>query len=272
MINGKKIVIVLPAYNAGQTLEITYKEIPFDIVDEVVTESPLPGFITPDQLPPTQGFRIEIGLVLRQSRKSRGTGIKRASGNSGELLVDPLGHIIQEKVVLDVVGSPEQMVLDHLGIPNGDVSGQSQPVISDGGPPVILGDEGLGHQDLHPGHVHIAVFGIETDGEFHPSQSDGQGIHGVVFNMPPVETDLEIPLLAKIPGNGLGAQVPTLKLLVGIEGDFRELESSLFASRNQPLVILRLQVGLGKGTVDVYTVHLVCGDWQNPKGPEEPPC
>ncbi len=36
MINGKKIVIVLPAYNAGQTLERTYKEIPFDIVDEVV--------------------------------------------------------------------------------------------------------------------------------------------------------------------------------------------------------------------------------------------
>jgi len=36
MINGKKIVVVLPAYNAGQTLEITYKEIPFDIVDEVV--------------------------------------------------------------------------------------------------------------------------------------------------------------------------------------------------------------------------------------------
>jgi glycosyltransferase involved in cell wall biosynthesis len=36
MIKGKKIVIVLPAYNAGQTLERTYKEIPFDIVDEVV--------------------------------------------------------------------------------------------------------------------------------------------------------------------------------------------------------------------------------------------
>jgi len=36
MINGKKIVVVLPAYNAGQTLEITYNEIPFDIVDEVV--------------------------------------------------------------------------------------------------------------------------------------------------------------------------------------------------------------------------------------------
>lgn len=36
MINGKKIVIVLPAYNAEQTLEQTYSEIPFDIVDEVI--------------------------------------------------------------------------------------------------------------------------------------------------------------------------------------------------------------------------------------------
>ncbi|GAB1373003.1 glycosyltransferase family 2 protein [Candidatus Kapaibacterium sp.] len=36
MINNKKIVIVLPAYNAAQTLKQTYNEIPFDIVDEVV--------------------------------------------------------------------------------------------------------------------------------------------------------------------------------------------------------------------------------------------
>ncbi|MFT4680193.1 MAG: glycosyltransferase involved in cell wall biosynthesis [Granulosicoccus sp.] len=36
MINGKKVVVVLPAYNAEQTLEATYAEIPFDIVDEVV--------------------------------------------------------------------------------------------------------------------------------------------------------------------------------------------------------------------------------------------
>jgi len=36
MLNGKKIVIVLPAYNAALTLERTYKEIPFDIVDDVV--------------------------------------------------------------------------------------------------------------------------------------------------------------------------------------------------------------------------------------------
>lgn len=36
MINGKKIVVVLPAYNAALTLKRTYDEIPFDIVDEVV--------------------------------------------------------------------------------------------------------------------------------------------------------------------------------------------------------------------------------------------
>lgn len=36
MINGKKIVVVLPAYNAELTLRKTYNEIPFNIVDEVV--------------------------------------------------------------------------------------------------------------------------------------------------------------------------------------------------------------------------------------------
>jgi glycosyltransferase involved in cell wall biosynthesis len=36
MINGKRIVVVLPAYNAAKTLEMTYREIPMDIVDDVV--------------------------------------------------------------------------------------------------------------------------------------------------------------------------------------------------------------------------------------------
>jgi glycosyltransferase involved in cell wall biosynthesis len=36
MIKGKKIVVVMPAYNAELTLEQTYKEIPRDIVDEVI--------------------------------------------------------------------------------------------------------------------------------------------------------------------------------------------------------------------------------------------
>ncbi|HWB63685.1 MAG TPA: glycosyltransferase family 2 protein [Chitinophagales bacterium] len=36
MYNNKKVVVVLPAYNAEKTLEQTYREIPFDIVDEVI--------------------------------------------------------------------------------------------------------------------------------------------------------------------------------------------------------------------------------------------
>ena len=36
MIKDKKIVVVLPAYNAELTVESTYNEIPFDIVDEVI--------------------------------------------------------------------------------------------------------------------------------------------------------------------------------------------------------------------------------------------
>ena len=36
MIRGKKIVVVMPAYNAEKTLEQTYREIPMDVVDEVI--------------------------------------------------------------------------------------------------------------------------------------------------------------------------------------------------------------------------------------------
>ncbi|HBE43637.1 MAG TPA: glycosyl transferase family 2 [Bacteroidales bacterium] len=36
MVNQKKIVVVLPAFNAEKTIEKTYNEIPFDFVDDVV--------------------------------------------------------------------------------------------------------------------------------------------------------------------------------------------------------------------------------------------
>ena len=36
MIRGKKITVVLPAYNAARTLESTYREIPLEIVDHVI--------------------------------------------------------------------------------------------------------------------------------------------------------------------------------------------------------------------------------------------
>ncbi len=36
MLNGKKIAVIMPAYNAEKTLEKTYNEIPKDIVDEII--------------------------------------------------------------------------------------------------------------------------------------------------------------------------------------------------------------------------------------------
>ena len=36
MVNGLKVFVIMPAYNAEKTLEKTYNEIPFDIVDEVI--------------------------------------------------------------------------------------------------------------------------------------------------------------------------------------------------------------------------------------------
>lgn len=36
MYKGKKVIVVLPAYNAALTLEKTYREIPFDLVDDVI--------------------------------------------------------------------------------------------------------------------------------------------------------------------------------------------------------------------------------------------
>ena len=36
MLHEKKIIVVMPAYNASKTLEMTYREIPLDVVDEVI--------------------------------------------------------------------------------------------------------------------------------------------------------------------------------------------------------------------------------------------
>lgn len=36
MLNNKKIAVVLPAYNAALTLEKTYRELPFDVIDTVI--------------------------------------------------------------------------------------------------------------------------------------------------------------------------------------------------------------------------------------------
>ena len=68
MINGKKVVVVLPAYNAASTLETTYNEIPMEIVDEVV----LVDDASPDDTVEV-GKRLGIKHIVKHE-KNRGYG------------------------------------------------------------------------------------------------------------------------------------------------------------------------------------------------------
>ncbi len=43
MFRGKKVTVVMPAYNAPRTLEQTYREIPLDLVDEVIVTDDASG-------------------------------------------------------------------------------------------------------------------------------------------------------------------------------------------------------------------------------------
>ena len=63
MINGKKLVIVLPAYNAALTLKKTYLEIPFDIVDEVI-------LVDDNSSDETVRIGLELGIshIIRHDR------------------------------------------------------------------------------------------------------------------------------------------------------------------------------------------------------------
>jgi glycosyltransferase involved in cell wall biosynthesis len=68
MLNGKKIVVVLPAYNAARTLEKTYAEIPLEIVDEVILVDDASRDETSEL-----GRQIGIRHVIRH-KKNKGYG------------------------------------------------------------------------------------------------------------------------------------------------------------------------------------------------------
>lgn len=68
MIQGKKLVVVLPAYNAEQTLQSTFAEIPMDIVDEVVLVDDASSDNTAEL-----GRKLGISHIIRHE-KNRGYG------------------------------------------------------------------------------------------------------------------------------------------------------------------------------------------------------
>jgi glycosyltransferase involved in cell wall biosynthesis len=67
MLNGKRIVVVLPAYNAAKTLEITYREIPFDFVDDVVLVDDASRDDTPEV-----ARRLGITTIVHEQNKGYG--------------------------------------------------------------------------------------------------------------------------------------------------------------------------------------------------------
>ena len=67
MLNGKKIVVVMPAYNAARTLEQTYSEIPLDVVDDVL-------LVDDGSADETVAVARELGLTTFLHRDNLGYG------------------------------------------------------------------------------------------------------------------------------------------------------------------------------------------------------
>jgi glycosyltransferase involved in cell wall biosynthesis len=79
LINGKRIVVVLPAYNAARTLEATVRELP-DIVDERILVDDHSGDATAE-------VARRLGLTVHVHERNRGYG-----GNQKTCYALALGH------------------------------------------------------------------------------------------------------------------------------------------------------------------------------------
>lgn len=72
MIYDKKIVVVLPAYNAEKTISKVLNEIPFDIVDEVIL---VDDFSTDDTIKIAEEFGVKI-IIRHEKNKGYGANQK----------------------------------------------------------------------------------------------------------------------------------------------------------------------------------------------------
>lgn len=84
MINNKKLVVVLPAYNAAQTLDKTYNEIPFDIVDDVIL---VDDFSRDDTVEVAKRLGIN-NIIVHEKNKGYGGNQKSCYNKALELGAD----------------------------------------------------------------------------------------------------------------------------------------------------------------------------------------
>ncbi len=82
MLNNQKIIVILPAYNAEKTLEATYREIPFDIVDDVILVDDLSSDNTVKE-----AKRLGIKHIVRHER-NKGYGANQKSCYNKALELD----------------------------------------------------------------------------------------------------------------------------------------------------------------------------------------
>jgi glycosyltransferase involved in cell wall biosynthesis len=68
MVKNKKVIVVMPAFNAEKTLETTFREIPFDIVDDVIIVDDASGDNTVEV-----AHKIGINHIIRHE-KNKGYG------------------------------------------------------------------------------------------------------------------------------------------------------------------------------------------------------
>jgi glycosyltransferase involved in cell wall biosynthesis len=137
MINGRKLIVVLPAYNAGKTLEQTWREIPFDIVDEVILVDDRSDDDTVDT-----ARRLGIHHVIRHERNT-GYG-----GNQKTCYDTALQHGADIVVMLH----PDYQYTPKL------VAAMAS-IIAEGVYPVVLGSRILGKGALDGGmplHKYVA--------------------------------------------------------------------------------------------------------------------
>jgi glycosyltransferase involved in cell wall biosynthesis len=67
MLNGRKVIVVMPAYNAARTLERTYHDLPLDVIDEVL-------LVDDGSADTTVELSRSLGLTTLRHEKNMGYG------------------------------------------------------------------------------------------------------------------------------------------------------------------------------------------------------
>lgn len=83
MFHGKKIVVVMPAYNAARTIEKTYREIPLDLVDDVVVTDDASADETV-----TEARRLGLHTLVHETNRGYGANQKTCYAAALELDAD----------------------------------------------------------------------------------------------------------------------------------------------------------------------------------------